>query len=178
MRTASLQWGQAYFGRGDEFQLVARLPADLHELMRRVVGADLLGICEIVEVLVDRQEVRQRASSALATRVSRDLDFLFQRFARSVVFLRRFELRLIEEVTLLGRDLLASRAEALRLKQSLPFFEKRDSLGLLVDRCLLIGNELLERFDRRRNVGARHARTLPNAKRSTTQIQKKVACAV
>ena len=49
-----------------------------------------------------------------------------------------FDLRLIEQVSLLSRELLAPRTEPLRVDQPLPLAVERDQLRLLVDRRLLL----------------------------------------
>ena len=143
--------------------------------MRGVTGADLLLFREVVETLLHGQKIRKRAAAALAALVAADVSLL------GVVTggLRRgLELGLVEKVPLLAFHPLAARPKALRLRQALPFLEERDPLVLLVDRRLLRNDQLLKRFNRGRNVGARHARNLTNANRLTTPMHKKGVHAV
>jgi hypothetical protein len=127
---------------GDELELIAGLSADLHQRVRGIVGADLLLVGKVVEALLDRQEVRERATAVLTALVRRDVDldggFLCE---------RGFEFRLVEQVPLLGRELLASRAKALRIDQALPLAVERDQRVALIDHRLLAKNHRLKRVD-------------------------------
>ena len=130
------------------------------------------------------QELGERPSASLLPRVGRDRDGAVFR-----LFFRRggLDLRLVEERELVERGLLALRSEALRVDQPLPLLEISDQLGLRLDRrllrfelvvsgcekSLLLANHLAKGFNRRRQLGARHARTIPKASCYATDSDEK-----
>lgn len=143
--------------------------------MACVVGADLLRLGQIVEDLTNGQKVGQRSALGPLSGMGRNRDLGLGAFG--VRRSRRFDLGLVEQPALFGEELLALRGEALGVHQPLPLAVELDQLGelcdrrptlvdlglLLVEHRLLREGQLAERFGGSGQLGARHARTIPQA---------------
>ena len=114
--TLAMLW--AAQDRGWQLYYMEQSDLYLDQGVARVVIADLLVLGEIVNDLPDRQEVGEWPAASLLARVGRDGDGI-----GLVVFLARrgFDLRFVEEPALFGNESLALGAEALGLRQALPF---------------------------------------------------------
>ena len=124
--------------------MIRLLATDLHEPVIGIVGADLLRLREVVQVFFYGKEVGKRPPTSRATRVRRYLDLCLNGLAVDV---GRFELGFVEEPSLLRRDLLALRSEALGAEQAVPLFEERETFGLLIEESLLLEDDLSKRID-------------------------------
>jgi len=109
-----------------------------------IVGADLLRLREVVQLFFHGKEVGERTPSSRATRVGRHLDLGLNGLAVDV---GRFEFGFVEEPSLLRRDLLALRSEALGAQQAVPLFEERETFRLVIEKGLLLENEVSKRVD-------------------------------